>query len=120
MLGIEAWTRDHAERRVDDDDSGASREARLDLARRREAETRQRQSIRDWTERGLRGTCDPMLLRAAPRAVLAHRNAWLKAKVSGVRCTPDEAFNALVEMSQHSIVKLRDVAERLVRETTEG
>jgi GAF domain-containing protein len=34
------------------------------------------------------------------------------------RCTADEAFDALVKLSQHSNRKLRDVAEQLVHDTT--
>lgn len=36
------------------------------------------------------------------------------------RCTADEAFDALVEISQHSNRKLREVAEQLVRDTAGG
>jgi GAF domain-containing protein len=36
------------------------------------------------------------------------------------RCSPDEAFQVLVETSQHTNRKLRDVAEALVRSTSEG
>ena len=35
-------------------------------------------------------------------------------------CTADEAFDALVRLSQQSHIKLRDVALRLVDETTQG
>lgn len=82
VLGIEAWTRDHPDG-VLEDGSRLSRESRLDLARRRDAEARQRQSLRDWTARGLSGTCDPLLRSASTRAVLTHRNAWFRDKVSG-------------------------------------
>jgi CheY-like chemotaxis protein len=83
VRGIEAWTREHRDR-VLDVGSGASREARLDLARRREAYVRQREALRDWTARRLQADCEPMHCRASTRAVLAHRNAWFKDKVAGV------------------------------------
>lgn len=84
VLGIEAWTREHPERLVALD-PGSSRELRLDLARRRDADARLRQALRDWTARQLRRTGDPMMLRPpSPRAVLVHRSGWFKHKVTGV------------------------------------
>jgi AmiR/NasT family two-component response regulator len=35
-------------------------------------------------------------------------------------CTPDEAFDALVRLSQESHLKLRDVAQRLVDHVANG
>ncbi|MCU1502381.1 MAG: hypothetical protein JWM12_1735, partial [Ilumatobacteraceae bacterium] len=38
--------------------------------------------------------------------------------IANTRCTPDEAFRLLVEQSQHTNTKIRDIAARLVATAT--
>lgn len=57
------------------------------------------------------------------RAAMQNRAVIEQAKgiVMGTRlCTEDEAFAYLRDLSQHQNLKLREVAERLVKNTTEG
>ena len=80
LQGIEAWTRAHSLRAVDVAAAG-SREAALDLARRRDVLARQRQALLDWTEGRLRDG-DDVLRSSVTRVVLAHRHAWFKGKLA--------------------------------------
>lgn len=75
LCGIDAWSRAHATRAAGLAEAG-SREARLDLARRRDVVERQRQALQTWTDRDLRGSGDLLRSLAAPRAVVCHRQEW--------------------------------------------
>ena len=81
VRAIDAWVQAHSAR-DDEAVSTLSREDRLDQARRRDVVSRQRQAIEDWTERELRAGGDLQQSVAASRAVIAHRHAWLSAKVT--------------------------------------
>lgn len=81
LRGMEAWTREHNVHVVDVGTAG-SRESRLDLARRRDVVTRQRQALLDWTERQLRDSDRMIRSLAATRVVIAHRHAWFKVKLT--------------------------------------
>jgi CheY-like chemotaxis protein len=84
LRGIDAWTRAHS-LRAPGDAAAASRESRLDLARRMDVVTRQRQAVVDWTERQLRRSGHLLRSVAAPRAVVAHRQEWFSGRlVSGL------------------------------------
>jgi CheY-like chemotaxis protein len=79
---------------------GQSREARLDDARRRDVADREREAMQAWAERALREEF-PFGCGAVPRAVVAHRNEWLRGKV----CT------ALVQQGIEVVVSTDDGAE---------
>jgi CheY-like chemotaxis protein len=77
-----------------------NREARLDAARRQAIAERERDALRAWAERAL---SEPFRFGAGgvPRAVVAHRNDWLRSKV----CT------ALGEHGVEAIASTDDGAE---------
>lgn len=81
LRGIDAWVGDHpvADSRLD---GAASREVRLDLARRRDVLDRQRHALLDRTALQLRHSDQLLHAAVAPRAVLVHRNAWFTGKVA--------------------------------------
>jgi CheY-like chemotaxis protein len=60
---------------------GQSREARLDDARRRDIADREREALHTWADAALRADFR-FGAGGIPRAVVAHRNEWLRAKVS--------------------------------------
>lgn len=80
VRGIEAWIRNHRQTDLRLDDA-LSREARLDLARRRDVVERQRQALIDWTARQLRTSDELVRSVATPRVVVVHRNDWFKSKL---------------------------------------
>jgi CheY-like chemotaxis protein len=59
---------------------GQSREARLDEARRRDVAEREREAMLAWAEAAMREP-RPFGRGAVPRALIAHRNEWLRGKV---------------------------------------
>lgn len=82
LRAIDAWTRVHSRRSVDAA-GAASRESRLDLARRLDAVSRQRQALLDWTERQLRAGGHLLRSVVTPRAVISHRQEWFSGKLAG-------------------------------------
>ena len=80
VRGIEEWTRRYGVRADAARVAAATREARLDLTRRNEARRLEHQALmaraQEQLARGAR------LLRRAPQAVLAHRNAWFTGKLA--------------------------------------
>jgi CheY-like chemotaxis protein len=82
VQAIDAWTRQHRiiDLRFDD---ATSRQDRLDIARRKDVLQRQHQALVDWTQRQLSQSDRPLSARAEPRAVLVHRNEWVKSKLTG-------------------------------------
>lgn len=60
--------------------SGQSREARLDDARRRDIADREREALLAWAESSTREAYR-FGAAARPRAVVAHRNDWLRGKI---------------------------------------
>lgn len=97
---------------------GQSREGRLDDARRRDIAEREREALHAWAEGALR---DRFRFGdgSIPRAVLAHRNEWLRAKVTAalqqhgvevVASTDDGAqAAAAVVMEQPDLVFVEDL-----------
>lgn len=81
LSGIAAWARDHRPTALVVD-ALVSREARLDLARRRDVVERQRQALIDWTARQLLESDHVLCSLAVRRAVVVHRNDWFKGKVA--------------------------------------
>lgn len=81
LAGIDAWTR---QQHVEDADAAITqtREMRLDAARRLEARRREQQAVLDRAAEHLRASGAVLGSRAPVRAVLAHRNAWLREKVA--------------------------------------
>lgn len=81
LAGIEAWT---AELHVDDVDTSITmtREMRLDAARRLESRKREQQAVLNRAARHLEASGKVLSSRPPVRAVLAHRNAWLRDKVA--------------------------------------
>jgi CheY-like chemotaxis protein len=59
-----------------------SREQRLDRSRREDAVAREVQALQDWTAEQLASPCGPPGTEV--RAVLAHRNVWVRTKVRDV------------------------------------
>jgi CheY-like chemotaxis protein len=101
---------------------GQSREARLDEARRRDVAEREREALYAWAEAALRDE-HPFGRGAVPRAVIAHRNEWLRTKIcdalrsGGVEiaaCTGDGAeASAAVVMEQPDLVFVEDLLPSL-------
>lgn len=60
---------------------GQSRESRLDEARRRDVADRERAAMHAWAAAALRNTA-PFGRGTVPRAVVAHRNEWLRNKLT--------------------------------------
>jgi CheY-like chemotaxis protein len=110
---------------------GQSREARLDEARRRDVEDREREALHRWAEAALEDEY-PFGHGLVPRAVVAHRNEWVRDKLStgladaGVQVVAAvidgaEASGAVV-MEQPDLVFVEDLlpslsGEELVRRT---
>ncbi|MDT7537085.1 MAG: hypothetical protein QOI82_670 [Actinomycetota bacterium] len=59
---------------------GQSRESRLDEARRRDVADREHEAMHEWAKSALTNDF-PFGCGAVPRAVIAHRNEWLRTKV---------------------------------------
>jgi CheY-like chemotaxis protein len=101
---------------------GQSREARLDEARRRDVVDREREALHAWAEAALR-TEYPFGRGATPRAVVAHRNEWLRGKlcegligrgVDIVASTDDGAeASAAVVMEQPDLLFVEDLLPSL-------
>ena len=100
---------------------GQSREARLDEARRRDVADREREALHGWADVMQREEFSGK--GATPRAVLAHRNEWLREKlcetlrdrgVDVVASTDDgaEAAAAIV-MEQPDLVFIEDLLPSL-------
>lgn len=82
LRAIDAW---NAARRASESAADAvtlTREMRLDLSRRMEARRREQQALLARAEQQLRDSGDVIAGRARTRAVLAHRNAWLRESVA--------------------------------------
>ena len=81
LAGIEAWT---AQLHDDDVDTTITmtRELRLDADRRLEARKREQQAVLARAAEHLRASGAVLSGRAPVRAVLVHRNAWLRDRVS--------------------------------------
>jgi CheY-like chemotaxis protein len=101
---------------------GQSREARLDEARRRDVAEREREALHAWAAAALEVE-QPFGRGAVPRAVVAHRNEWLRGKIcDGLRAsgvdivasTGDGAeAAAAVVMEQPDLVFVEDLLPSL-------
>lgn len=80
LRGIEQWTRTHGVRAAATRTASATREARLDLSRRSETRRLEHEALMSRANDQL--VSGARLLRHAPQAVLAHRNAWFTGKVA--------------------------------------
>lgn len=97
---------------------GQSREARLDEARRRDVVKLEREALHAWAEGALLAGFQ-LGAGAVPRAVVAHRNEWLRAKVSAgltehgvevIASTDDGAqASAAIVMEQPDLVFIEDL-----------
>jgi CheY-like chemotaxis protein len=101
---------------------GQSREARLDDARRRDVAERERDALYAWADAAQRDQ-DVLGRGAMPRAVVAHRNEWLRDKLSaglvahGVDVVASVADGAVaaaaVVMEQPDVVFIEDLLPSL-------
>ncbi|MCW2679996.1 MAG: LuxR family transcriptional regulator [Frankiales bacterium] len=82
LAAIDAWNDARRASEAAAESSTLTREMRLDLSRRTEASRREQQALQARTERQLREAGDVLPVRVPTRAVLAHRNAWLREGVA--------------------------------------
>ena len=82
LRAIDAWNA--AQRTLADvaETAGMTREMRLDLSRRRDARRREHEALLARADQQLRSSGRVLATRLTTRAVLAHRNAWLRDKVA--------------------------------------
>lgn len=82
LRAIDAWNA--AERAVAAvaETATMTREMRLDLSRRRDARRREHEALLARAEQQLGASGELIAAAVGPRAVLAHRNAWLRDKVA--------------------------------------
>lgn len=80
VRGVEAWTAAHRQPAAGQD-AATSREALLDVRRRRDVVTRSRHALVGWTARQLEDSDRLLRSSAATRAVVAHRNARFRDEV---------------------------------------
>lgn len=82
LAAVDAW---NLARRAAEDEAGSgtlTREMRLDLTRRMEARRREHAALVARAEQHLRDSGGALSAAARRRAVLAHRNAWLRDSVA--------------------------------------
>ena len=82
VQALEAWNRAQRLSEPLGEAVSITREMRLDLARRMEARRREHDALIARADAQLRASGDVLASAMAPRAVLAHRNAWLRDKVA--------------------------------------
>lgn len=82
VAAVEAWA--HALRAAEKaaDAAAVTREMRLDLTRRAEARRREHAAVIARADEQLRASGRLMSRNTAPRAILAHRNEWLRGRVA--------------------------------------
>jgi CheY-like chemotaxis protein len=115
LRGLDAWH--HAHRLPPPSAAGLSREARLDEARLRDVREREATALHERAAAALRDGF-AFGAGAVPRAVVAHRNAWLRDKVctgfrdlgvETVACTDDGAeASAAIVLEQPDLVFVED------------
>jgi CheY-like chemotaxis protein len=81
LAGMEAYHRSRALRAAAAVTVQQTREMRLDLQRRAEALRAEQRALQESAARHLAESARLLSVHAAPRAVLAHRNAWLRGKL---------------------------------------
>lgn len=82
LTAIDAWNRARRAVEVSAEKSRLSREMRLDLTRREEARRREHRAMLARSDRMLQISGEQLAERVPVRAVLAHRNAWLRGRVA--------------------------------------
>lgn len=82
VAAIDAWHRARRAGEAAAEASGLTREMRLDLTRRVDAGRREQQALLARADQQLRDSGGVLPGRAPVRAVLAHRNAWLRDTVA--------------------------------------
>ena len=82
LQAIDRWHQARRAMQATGDGGSASRETRMDLARRMDVIRTEHQAIVERTEAHLRTSVEPMQRRAQLRAIVVHRNAWFADKVS--------------------------------------
>lgn len=82
LRAIDAWNASRRLQQVSAEDGALTREMRLDLSRRMEARRREQQAVLARAEDQLRRSGELLHGRPRMRAVLAHRNTWLRDKVA--------------------------------------
>lgn len=82
VAAIDAWHRARRAAEAAAESAALSRELRLDLSRRAAARRREQSALEARAEQQLREAGTVLAGRARVRAVLAHRNAWLRTAVA--------------------------------------
>ena len=82
LAAIDAWHRAHRASEAALESLPMTREMRLDASRRMEARRREEQALLARAAEQLRSSGDVLSGRAQTRAVLAHRNGWLRDSVA--------------------------------------
>ena len=82
VQALDAWNRAQRISELAGESVAMTREMRLDLARRMEARRREREALIARADAQLRASGEVLTTDMAPRAVLAHRNAWLRDKIA--------------------------------------
>lgn len=82
LAAIDAWNQARRESEAAAASVGMTREMRLDVSRRMEARRREQAAVIARADAHLRASGDVLAAEMAPRAVLAHRNAWLRDKIA--------------------------------------
>lgn len=82
LRAIDAWARAQRANEAAADAVGLTREMRLDLSRRVEARRREQQAVLERAAQQLASSGELLGTRPRTRAVLAHRNGWLRDKVT--------------------------------------
>ena len=82
LAAIESWNAARRRSEAAAQTADMSREMRLDLSRRMEARRREQDALIARADAHLRESCEVLGARTEVRAVIAHRNAWLRDKVA--------------------------------------
>lgn len=82
LEAIDAWNRAQRSKEAAAESVVLTREMRLDLSRRMEARRREQEALLARADQQLRESGGVLAGRARTRAVLAHRNAWLRDTVA--------------------------------------
>ena len=82
LRAIEAWSAARRASEAAAETVPLTREMRLDLSRRMEARRREQEALLARVDVQLRESCETLSGRARIRAVVAHRNRWLRDRVA--------------------------------------
>ena len=84
LAAIDAWNAARASAGIAEDareTAARSREARLDVSRRMDVLRREHEALVARTDQHLANSAKLLSAQPAPRAIIAHRNDWFRAKV---------------------------------------